>query len=491
MRLWRTILAQGAALFLCTWLAVGQQTNLLPNGSFESGKPSLWTAEPGTSAGVSLVWDTAQAHTPPRSLKIGKPNTGDTARWISGNHVRYWVDNIPSGVDIKVGAWVKTSGVNTGPANDAAKWQVKFWFYDTLGALIGGQPFALDVDQTVATKDWYADTNGVGTVILPETAYQLKISAEGGSDATGTVWFDTFIFVGRGGAWAGQNWNGFVDADSGWQYWIAPVGGNDGATYFPGSGVSMDDARTGDHSLKVTAPQGRNSGELVWFSETVSIPSGSAGKQYVLSAWVKTTDNVADSVFNASYALGFTWTWHTKLFMDGGGFNEFGSGEYRFVLNRDTQDWTQYQVIITIPDNSVTAVSVRPRSFPLWYGTAYYDDFAVNGLEAVVTSVEENNEIVEGTIPTAFDLKQNFPNPFNPSTMIQYALPAAAPVKVEIFNILGQTIATLVDEVQQAGIKTVEWSGRDDMNRAVATGIYLYRISTPEFTMTRKMVLMK
>lgn len=488
MNYWRRILVQGVALILCTWYVMGQQTNLLPNGSFESGKPSLWTAEPGTSAGVSLVWDTV-AQTLPRSLKIVKPNTGDTARWISKNNVRYWVDNIASGVDIKLGAWVKTSGVNTSPATAAAKWQLKFWFYDTLGALIGGQPFVLDVDQTVATKDWYADTNGVGTVNLPSKAYKLIVTAEGGPDATGTVWFDTFIFVGRGD-WAGQNWNGFVDADSGWQYWIAPNGGNDGQTYFPGSGVSTAYARTGNYSLKVTAPSGRSSGELVWFSETVPIPAGSAGKEYVLSAWVKTTDIVADSVFNASSALGFTWTWHTQPFTDGGGWNEYGSGEWRFVLNNSSQDWTQYQVILTVPDNTVNAISVRPRTWPLWYGTAYYDDFALNAVKSAVTSVERD-ELVDKTIPTSFDVKQNFPNPFNPSTTIRYAIPVMSPVKVEVFNIVGQKIATLVDKIQPAGTWQVEWTGKDDLNRIVATGVYLYRVSTPGFTMTRKMVFVK
>jgi hypothetical protein len=106
---------------------------------------------------------------------------------------------------------------------------------------------------------------------------------------------------------------------------------------------------------------------------------------------------VSDSVFNSSYALGFTWTWHTAMFADAGGWNEFGSGEYRFVLNTDSQDWTQYQVIITVPDNSVQAVSVRPRAFNLWTGAAFYDDFALNG-EDIVTSVDEPGPTQTGNV---------------------------------------------------------------------------------------------
>ena len=296
-----------AAAFLFV-AVMGQTTNLLPNGSFESGKPSLWTAE-GGGANATLTWATDQVKGGTHSLKIAKTGTGTMARWISGNNVRYWVDRVYQGVDIKLGAWVKTQGVNVSPASDAERWQVKFWFYDSLGGLIGGVPFVLNVDQSTATRDWYADTNGVGSVILPQDAFQMKMSAEAGTNATGTVWFDNFIFVARSG-WAGQNWNGFADADSGWQYWIAPNGGNDGDSYFPASGVTTDQARTGSYSLKIAGADGRQSGELIWFTETVPIPAGSAGKKYVLSAWVKTSQIKKDSVFNPEYTLGFTWTWH-------------------------------------------------------------------------------------------------------------------------------------------------------------------------------------
>jgi hypothetical protein len=269
-------------------VALGQTGNMVTNGGFESGVPARWTAEPGTSAGVALSWATDQVQGGTHSLKIVKPNTGSMARWMSGNNVRYWVDDIPSGVDIKLGAYVKTEGVNTSPASDAEKWQLKFWFYDSTDALIGGGPFVLDVDQSAATTDWYADTNGVGTVILPTKAVKMMVSAEAGANATGTAWFDTFIFVGRAGVWAGQNWNGFVDADQGWQYWFAPVGGNDGQSVFGACGVTDEQAHSGTYSLKMTADVGRDVGEGVFFTETIPIPLNSTGKKYMLSVWMKT-----------------------------------------------------------------------------------------------------------------------------------------------------------------------------------------------------------
>ncbi|HEX9657082.1 MAG TPA: T9SS type A sorting domain-containing protein [Bacteroidota bacterium] len=470
-------------------LAVAQNTNMLPNGGFESGKSSLWNAEP---AGATLTWATDETYnSSPHSLKIVKSTTGSMSRWISQNMVRYWVDNIPDNVDIKLGAYIKTSGVNTAPADDQARWQLKFWFYDTLGALIGGVPFALNIDQTVATRDWFADTNGVGTVNLPVKAYRMNVSVEAGPNATGTVWADNFIHIGRAGAWAGQNWNGFVEADSGWQYWIAPVGGNDGESYFPGSGVTTEQARTGSSSLKITAPVGRPSGELIYFTETVPIPANSAGKQYVLSAWVRTGSIQKDSVFNASYTLGFTWTWHSRLFADAGGWNEIGSGESRFVLKDTSSNWTQYAIIITVPDNAVQAVSVRPRAYPLWTGVAYYDDFAVYGIDFVTSVDEDGPKPISSTIPSEYKLEQNYPNPFNPSTTINYDITTSSPVRLEVYNIMGQKVRTLVNDVQAPGRWTVEWNGRNELGATVASGMYFYRLETPNVVLTRKMLLMK
>ena len=466
--------------------AFAQNTNLLKFGGFESGKPSMWTTEPGTS-GATLTWATDQVHSGTHSLKIVKSTTGATARWVSGNNVRYWVDKIPKGVDIKLGAWVKTSGVNIAPATANDKWQLKFAFYDTNNVIIGA-PVALDVDQSVATKGWYADTNAVAAAILPKDAYKYIISAEAGPNATGTVWFDDFIHVSRGSPWDGaQNWNGLVDADSAWVYWIAPYGGNDGTTYFPGSGVTTEQFHSGTSSLKITAAPGRGDGELVWVSETVPVTTG---KNYVLSAWVKTSQIKKDSVFNAESQLGFTATWHSKLFADRGGWNEVGGNDFRFTLKDTASGWTQYSVIFTAPATA-NAVSVRARSWHLWTGNSYWDDFSMNGVLVVQTYVKPEAQSSDGAIPANYALAQNYPNPFNPSTTIHYELPSAAAVTLEVFDIIGQKVATLVNETQSAGKWSVRWDAKNDFGKNVASGIYLYRLSTPNVLLTRKMILLK
>ena len=91
--------------------------------------------------------------------------------------------------------------------------------------------------------------------------------------------------------------------------------------------------------------------------------------------------------------------------------------------------------------------------------------------------------------PQGFALLQNYPNPFNPSTIIPYQLSEPTHVRLEVFNVLGQHIATLVDREQPAGWYTATWHGTDAAGRAVAAGLYLYRISGTGPSETRRMVL--
>lgn len=103
------------------------------------------------------------------------------------------------------------------------------------------------------------------------------------------------------------------------------------------------------------------------------------------------------------------------------------------------------------------------------------------------TSVEDMAE----AIPTAFALKQNYPNPFNPVTVIEFALPKGQTVTLEIYNIMGQRVKTLIRGFREAGIHTVAWNGADDRNVNVPSGIYFYRLNAGAFTQTSKMALIR
>ena len=91
--------------------------------------------------------------------------------------------------------------------------------------------------------------------------------------------------------------------------------------------------------------------------------------------------------------------------------------------------------------------------------------------------------------PERFDLGANYPNPFNPSTIIPYQLPTAMRVRLEVFNVLGQRMATLVAGERPAGFHRSSWDGTDGSGRAVAAGVYLYRLSGAGVHITRSMVL--
>ena len=94
-------------------------------------------------------------------------------------------------------------------------------------------------------------------------------------------------------------------------------------------------------------------------------------------------------------------------------------------------------------------------------------------------------------IPYVTALQKNYPNPFNPETTIHYSLREAGPVKIEVYNIKGQLVRYLVNELKNAGNYTVIWNGKDEQGKNVSSGIYFYRMQTKNYSATQKMMLMK
>lgn len=92
---------------------------------------------------------------------------------------------------------------------------------------------------------------------------------------------------------------------------------------------------------------------------------------------------------------------------------------------------------------------------------------------------------------SSFKLFQNYPNPFNPETTIEFYLPHAAEVRLEIFNLLGQRVRTLAAERKIAGLHQVQWDGRDDAGREVSGGVYFLRLQAGNSVQTRKMLLIR
>jgi hypothetical protein len=97
----------------------------------------------------------------------------------------------------------------------------------------------------------------------------------------------------------------------------------------------------------------------------------------------------------------------------------------------------------------------------------------------------------DAEVPSAYKLSQNFPNPFNPTTTIKFDMKEKGPVTLKVYNVAGQLVRTLVDDVRDAAAYSIAWDGRNNIGSDVASGIYFYKMETNGFSETRKMVLLR
>ncbi|HEX9972566.1 MAG TPA: DUF3160 domain-containing protein, partial [bacterium] len=94
-------------------------------------------------------------------------------------------------------------------------------------------------------------------------------------------------------------------------------------------------------------------------------------------------------------------------------------------------------------------------------------------------------------MPKSVKLFQNYPNPFNEKTAIKFQLPKNADVKIEIYNLLGQKIRTLISEPRSAGVHIIKWDGKDDLGRTIASGVYFISLEIEKFRQVNKLVLLR
>jgi N-acetylmuramoyl-L-alanine amidase len=151
----------------------------------------------------------------------------------------------------------------------------------------------------------------------------------------------------------------------------------------------------------------------------------------------------------------------------------------------DTINWTGWKMkyfpvgnILLTGEKFLTELSIKQTSFGSVDGTIYYDDFQN---DVVVNVQDEKNQL-----PTEFVLSQNFPNPFNPTTNINWTLPENGIVSLKIYDMLGKEISTLVNQFMQAGRHSIEFNAS-----SLASGVYYYQLKTNNYTSTKKLLLLK
>ena len=129
-------------------------------------------------------------------------------------------------------------------------------------------------------------------------------------------------------------------------------------------------------------------------------------------------------------------------------------------------------------------VAIGPEGTDMWVTDQ-------TGLYRIFSTDPSDWEARKATLPVTSGLASNYPNPFNSSTQIPYRVSASGPVRLVIYNALGQPVRTLVDEIQAAGTYQVPWDGRDHSGARVANGVYLYRLQAGTVAQVHKMLVLE
>jgi|GEM_PF-1799142 len=188
--------------------------------------------------------------------------------------------------------------------------------------------------------------------------------------------------------------------------------------------------------------------------EAVPVPEG------ILVEWVAESER-NNRGYHLSRGLSEEGPFNFLAFLEGAG-NSSAARDYRF-MDEDVSEGVTY-----------------------WYRLESED---LTGQRSAFGPIQVTAEKI--LVPKEFALSQNYPNPFNPVTRIRYQLAEEVPVKLLIYNVRGQQVASLVDRDQPAGYYQVEWRGTDGGGRELASGVYFYRLQAGEHVFSRKMVLLK
>ena len=325
---------------------------------------------------------------------------------------------------------------------------------------------------------------------------------------SGTSWSEQAKIIASDGAT--EDWFGYSVSISG-DYAVIGAYYDDDNGYESGSAYIFHRSGTSwTQQAKLTA---LDAAAYDWFGYSVSI-----SEDYTVIGAHWDDDNGANS--GSAYIFlrsGTTWTEQAKITAsDGSADDEFGrsvsiDGDYvvvgschddddgtdsgsAYIFHRSGTSWTQ-QAKLTASDGAAYDYFGCPVSISGDYAliSAHYDDD--NGVDSGSAYIyyndgvfveEEHVNILDNTI-----LLSNYPNPFNPETTISYQLPEESEVELTIYNIKGQLVKTLVNEIKPPREHSIIWNGRDDNGNRIASGIYFYKMKTDNHEETKKMILLK
>jgi len=221
------------------------------------------------------------------------------------------------------------------------------------------------------------------------------------------------------------------------------------------------DEELGSHHIVVKVSDGYDTVERDWY------------------VYVKTPVQLAHFSGHILERKGIELKWETTVEVAHAGFN---------VLRKSASD-REYQQINEklIKSDGTKKYCYIDRNVEVGETYSYkLEDISITG-----EKTQHDPITVFVTRPKDYKLYQNYPNPFNPTTNIEYQLPEQTMITMKIYNIRGQEVKTLVDNVKQAGYHSVVWNGLDNNDKPVASGVYYYRIETKSYNEVKKMILLR
>ena len=228
-----------------------------------------------------------------------------------------------------------------------------------------------------------------------------------------------------------------------------------------GSGTSLDYATIKYHPDGDTAWVRRYNGSANSYDNARAIAVDGSGNVYV-------TGN--------SKGSGTDWDYATVKYL--------ANGDSGWVMryNGPGNDWDLPQAI-AVDDSGNVYVTGRSK------GSGSDQDYCTIKYVQGVTGVKD--ETGDRERPSEFDLSQNYPNPFNPTTKIEFTLAKSGFVTLQIYDVLGRKVRTLVSEELPSGYKSVLWDGKNEAGEDVASGVYFYQLKVGDFSEPKKMLLLK
>jgi uncharacterized delta-60 repeat protein len=304
------------------------------------------------------------------------------------------------------------------------------------------------------------------------------------------------------------------DYDEAWAIAVDSVGNAYVTGYSTGSGTSTDYATIKYYPNGDTAWVRRYNGPASGSDYATAIAVDDSGFVYVTGysdstgtfqdyATIK-YDSSGNEVWVRRYDYGVTGSDHSYAIavdgssnvyvtgMSGGGSTGYDYATIKYHSNGDT-DWvmrytgpgnaSDYAQAIAVDDSGKVYVT----GYSVGSGTDY--DYCTIKYTQTPNTVEDETGSRER--PSEFDLSQNYPNPFNPTTKIEFTLAKLGFVTLQIYDVLGRKVRTLVSEELSSGYKSVLWDGKNEDGKDVASGVYFYQLKGGDFSEPKKMLLLK